>query len=59
MIITKKKKKAMQEAIDYAWENPEGAELRAQLFPDGKPEPEEFIKTIAEHVKQNRKTLKK
>lgn len=47
------KKKAMQEAIDAAWNNPEGAELRAQLFPAGKPTPEEFIKKIADYVRKN------
>ena len=42
----------MQEAIDAAWNNPEGAELRAKLFPDGKPTVEEFIKTIAATVRK-------
>lgn len=36
----------MQAAIDAAWENPDGAELQHQLFPDGKPTPEEFIRTL-------------
>ena len=44
-------KKAMQEAIDAAWNDPEGKEFRDQLFPDGKPEFEEFLRKIAERVR--------
>lgn len=43
----------MQEAIDAAWANPEGAVLRTLLFPQGKPTVEEFIKTVAEYIKNN------
>lgn len=46
------KRKAMQEAIDAAWNNPEGADLRAKLFPEGKPAPELFIQRMAEYARQ-------
>ena len=46
--------KHVQDVIDATWNNPEGAELRAQLFPDGKPTVSKFISTIAELAKKKR-----
>ena len=40
----------IQHAIDVAWNNPECAENRAVLFPDGKPEPEAFLRRLAEII---------
>lgn len=51
MLNNQKKQQAMQEAIDIAWNNPEGAVLRALMFPDGKPSPEEFVSTVSAFVK--------
>lgn len=42
----------MKKALDAAWRNPDGAEVRQKLFPDGKPSPEEFIRVIANHIKE-------
>jgi len=42
----------MQAAVDDAWDNPDPA-IRArqrQLFPDGKPSVEEFIRVMANEV---------
>lgn len=39
--------KAMREAIDAAWRNPDGAELREILFPEGKPTPKLFVQRMA------------
>lgn len=44
----------MQKALDAAWRNPEGTEARQELFPDGKPTPEQFIKVVAEEIKRER-----
>ena len=44
----------MQEAVDAAWNNPDPA-IRArqrQLFPDGKPSVEEFIRVMAEQAQK-------
>ena len=41
----------MADTITDTWNNPEGAELRAKLFPDGQPTPEEFIKVVTAHMK--------
>ena len=40
----------IQLAVDATWNNPEGAEFRALLFPNGKPTPEEFIIALAKLV---------
>ncbi len=48
------RKREVQNIIDTTWENPQGKELRDRLFPDGKPEPEEFIKTVAQYAKNKR-----
>ena len=43
----------MQEAVDEAWDNPDPA-IRArqrQLFPDGKPSVDVFIRVMADEVK--------
>ena len=41
-------------AIDAAWENPDGADLRAKIFPEGKPEPKVFIERLGEYVRRMR-----
>lgn len=46
------KEEAMQEAIDLAWENPEGADLRRLLFPESKPTPAEFVARISAYVRE-------
>ena len=45
----------MQKALDHAWENASAEEKQRQneLFPEGKPSLENFIKTVAEQVKPN------
>ena len=51
------KKKFMDEiqhTIDVTWSNPEGAENRARLFPNGKPTPELFLQRIAQIVDEKR-----
>ena len=49
------KKIEMQKALDHAWENASAEEKQRQneLFPEGKPSLENFIKTMAEQVKPN------
>ena len=42
----------IQRTINAAWNSCSGAEARQQLFPDGKPSPEEFISVIAKHIKE-------
>ena len=54
-----KKKKMKDEeyirlAIDATWENPDGAELRAKIFPEGKPEPKVFIERMGEYIRRMR-----
>ena len=46
------KNNEMKKVIDITWNNPEGKELRDKLFPNGKPEPEEFIRVISRIVKE-------
>lgn len=46
--MTKRKIRAMQAAIDAAWEDPTGAAIRERLFPDGKPTVDLFVKRVAE-----------
>ena len=43
-------KEEMQKALDAAWESndPEALKKQHELFPDGKPSVEEFIKKISE-----------
>lgn len=41
----------MQTFIDATWDQPEGAEERAELFPEGKPSPELFIQRISAIIK--------
>lgn len=45
----------MQEAIDAAWNTDDLAAMKLQreLFPDGKPTPEQFIATVAKHLKSH------
>lgn len=45
----------MADILTETWNNPEGAELRAKLFPDGQPTPEEFIRVLAEYVREQQK----
>ena len=40
----------IQAAIDEAWISQEGRELRERLFPDGKPDPEQFLATISREL---------
>lgn len=40
----------IQAAIEAAWNDPDSATFRAQLFPEGKPEPEQFIRVMAGQV---------
>ena len=44
----------MQEAVDAAWNNPDPAirGRQRQLFPDGKPSVEEFIRVMAEQAQK-------
>lgn len=37
----------IQAAIEAAWNDPDSATFRKQLFPEGKPEPEQFIRVMA------------
>ncbi len=43
-------RREIQAAIDAAWDNPAGRAMQQRLFPAGKPEPEEFIRTITATV---------
>ncbi len=36
----------IQNAIDAAWNNPDGAKFREVLFPEGKPSPEVFLQRM-------------
>ena len=47
----------MQEAIDEAWAtaDPAAKALQEQLFPAGKPTPEQFIATVARYMKDKRR----
>ncbi len=47
------KRREIKKAIDEAWNNREGKELRDKLFPNGKPEPEEFVRGISQAIKDN------
>ena len=44
----------MQEAIDLTWDNPDPAARKKQreLFPNGKPSIEEFIRVMTKQIKQ-------
>lgn len=46
-------RREIQAAIDAAWdtEDPAAMTLQRELFPDGKPTPEQFIATVAKHLK--------
>jgi len=46
------KEEAIQQAIDAAWNSPDGAELREKLFPEGKPSPELFVQRMAAYGRQ-------
>lgn len=48
--MTKRQIKAMQQAIDVAWQDPAGAELREQLFPEGKPTVDLFVARVAAYA---------
>lgn len=45
--MTTEQRQAMQEALDIAWSNPDGAEFRERLFPEGKPSLETFVARVA------------
>ncbi len=45
--MTELERQAMQEALDIAWSNPDGEDLREQLFPEGKPSLETFVARVA------------
>lgn len=55
-ILTKKVRREIQAAIDAAWDTDDlGAlKLQRELFPNGKPTPEEFIVVVAAHEKKTR-----
>jgi len=44
----------MQDLIDATWNNPDPATKKKQreLFPNGKPSIEEFIRVVAKNIKQ-------
>ena len=44
----------MQDIIDATWDNPDPAAKKKQreLFPNGKPSIEEFIRAVTKHIKQ-------
>lgn len=46
-------RREIQAAIDAAWGTDDLAAMKLQreLFPDGKPTPEQFISTVAKHLK--------
>ena len=46
--MLKRKKKAIQEAIEAAWSCPSSLEFREKLFPEGKPDPDTFIRRLAD-----------
>lgn len=50
--MKKRKYREMSKAIEAAWANPNGAELRAKLFPEGKPTPEVFVQRISEYTQK-------
>ena len=45
----------MLAAIAEAWENPEPEvqKLQKELFPNGRPTPEEFIAVVSKNIKKN------
>lgn len=45
-------RRSMQEALDAAWDNPEGQAERQRLFPGGKPSLEDFILGVAADLKE-------
>lgn len=45
------KKKEIKKAIELAWDNPQGKDLRDKLFPNGKPSTDEFIRVVSEYAK--------
>lgn len=47
-------RREIQAAIDAAWntEDPDAMTLQRELFPDGKPTPEQFIATVARYMKE-------
>lgn len=45
--MTLEQREAMQEALDIAWSDPDGAEFRERLFPEGKPCLETFVQRVA------------
>lgn len=49
-------RREIQASIDEAWSTADLAVMKRQreLFPDGKPTPEQFILTLAAHEKANR-----
>ena len=48
----------IKKTLNETWKNPEGSAARQEMFPNGKPTPEEFIQTIAEIVKETSKKEK-
>lgn len=47
-------RREIQACIDEAWDADDLAAmvLQRELFPDGKPTPEQFIATVARHIKE-------
>ena len=43
-------KRNIQEAIDAAWADPAGREAQQELFPEGKPTPEEMIVRLGKRI---------
>lgn len=48
--MTLEQREAMQEALDIAWSDPDGAEFRERLFPEGKPSLETFVQRVAAYA---------
>lgn len=48
--MTTEQREAMQEALDIAWSNPDCAEFRERLFPEGKPSLETFVARVAAYA---------
>ena len=50
--MTTEQREAMQEALDIAWSDPDCAEFRERLFPEGKPSLETFVARVAAYAKE-------
>lgn len=51
-MMTKRERKAMQQAIDVAWRDPAGAEFRERLFPEGRPTVDLFVARVAAYARE-------